>query len=72
MLGIQSSTEEAVWEVCGMYGGQLLDADDKRTYERSCPVRPAVHKQRRSGGRCIGRGCLGQSDHDMVEFSILG
>ena len=54
-----------------MYGGQLLDADDKRTYKRSCPVRPAVHKQRRSGGRCRGQGCLGQSDHNMVEFSIL-
>ena len=29
-----------------MYGGQLLDAAGKRTYERSCPVRPAVHKQK--------------------------
>ena len=27
-----------------------------RTYERSCPVRPAVHKQRRSGGRRRGWG----------------
>ena len=54
-----------------MYGGQLLDAAGKRTYKRSCPIRHAVHKQRRSGGRCRGWGCLGQSDHDMVEFSIL-
>ena len=55
-----------------MYGGQLLDAAGKRTYERSCPVRLAVHKQRRSSGRCGGWGCLGLSDHEMVEFSILG
>ena len=57
-----------------MYGGQILDAAGKITYERSCPIRPAVHKQRSSGGRCrdwgVG-GCPGQSDHNMVEFSIL-
>ena len=30
------------------------------TYERSCPIRLAVHKQRRSGGRCRGWGLSGR------------
>ena len=51
-----------------MYGGQLLNAAGKRTYDRSCLVRPAVHKQRRSGGKCRGWGCLEQSDHEIVDF----
>jgi len=55
-----------------MYGGQLLHAAGKRTYERSCPVRPAVHKQKGLVREVEAGGCLGQSDHNMVEFLILG
>jgi len=44
----------------------------RRAYQGRYPARPAVHKERRSGGRCGGQELSWTSDHKPVEFLILG
>jgi len=52
-----------------VYGRKLPSGE--RAHWGTCPTRPAVHREGLVGD-VEGGSCLGQSDHEMVEFSILG
>lgn len=54
-----------------MCGRQLPGTAGKRAYQRRCPTRPAVHRERLVGGVEIV-SCPRQNDHEVVEFFILG
>ena len=53
-----------------MWGRQLPDAAYKRVYQVRCFTRPAVNREGLVGNVKV-RSCLGQTDHEVVEFSIL-
>ena len=47
----------------------LPDKAGNRVYQRKCPTKPAAYREGMVGD--VVESCLGQSDHEMVEFSIL-